>query len=178
MSSFLRLRSAYIVFSYFLISAIPFAALFLGMTVERPYQIITFELFGWLMLWSIMQRPKYFHWALLPVFLVVPIEIYLRLYYGQGISTHHLGIIAETSPKETLEFLGGKIWLLLIVFFVILAWWWSIFQILKQSEMFVWRHWSRWTGRPARAAPFGLEHVRTRRLEDHPEADAEHRPAV
>ena len=144
MPSLPRLRSIYIVLSYFLISSMPFAALFLGKTVEHPYQLMTFELFGWLALWSLMQRPKYFHWALLPVFLAVPIEIYLRVYYGQGISTHHLGIIVETSPKEALEFLGGKIWLLLVVAMAILGWWWSIFRLTKQNDSLIWRHWSRW----------------------------------
>ena len=146
MPSFLNVRSAYIVFSYFLISAIPFVALVMGNPVEHPYQIVTLELLGWLALWSIMQRPKYFHWALLPAFLLVPIEIYLRLYYGQGISTHHLGIIVETSPKEALEFLGGKIWLLLVVALAILSWWFSLFQLLRQNPILVWRHWSRWIG--------------------------------
>ena len=122
----------------------PFIAVLLGKPVEHPYQIITFELFGWLALWSVMQRPKYFHWTLLPVFLGVPIEIYLRLYYGQGISTHHLGIIAETSPKEALEFLGNKVWLLFLVALVILSWWFSIFRLLRRNQVLVWRHWSRW----------------------------------
>ncbi len=143
MPSLLRLSSLYIVISYFLISTIPFIALFLGKPVEHPFQIITFELFGWLTLWSVMQRPKYFHWALLPVFLAVPIEIYLRLYYGQGISTHHLGIIAETSPKEALEFLGNKVWLLLLIALLILSWWFSIFRLFQQNSVMVWHHWSR-----------------------------------
>jgi glucan phosphoethanolaminetransferase (alkaline phosphatase superfamily) len=144
MPSLSRLSSLYLVISYLLISLISFIAVLLGKPIEHPYQIITFELFGWLTLWSIMQRPKYFHWALLPVFLAVPIEIYLRLYYGQGISTHHLGIIAETSPKEALEFLGNKVWLLLFVALFIFSWWWSIFQLLKRNRVLEWRHWSRW----------------------------------
>jgi glucan phosphoethanolaminetransferase (alkaline phosphatase superfamily) len=130
--------------SYLAISLIPFVALFLGKSVEHHFQIVTFELFGWLALWAVMQQPKYFHWALLPAFLAVPIEIYLRVYYGQGISTHHLGIIAETSPKESLEFLGNKVWLLLVVALVMLGWWWSIFRSLTRNRILAWCHWSRW----------------------------------
>ena len=50
---------------------------------------------------------------MIPAFLALPAEVYLLTYYGQGISTHHLGIIAETSPKEAIDFLGKKVWLML-----------------------------------------------------------------
>jgi hypothetical protein len=60
----------------------------------------------------VLSRPAWFHWLLIPAFLALPTEIYLFIYYGQGISTHHLGIIAETSPKEAMEFLGRKVWLM------------------------------------------------------------------
>jgi hypothetical protein len=33
-------------------------------------------------------------------------------YYGQGISTDHLGIPSETSPRESLDFLGRQVWLM------------------------------------------------------------------
>lgn len=144
MSSFPSFTSLYVALSYLIISAIPFIALILGKPVEHPYQIITFELFGWLALWSVMQRPKYFHWALLPAFLAMPVEIYLRTYYGQGISTHHLGIIAETSPKEALEFLGNKVWLLIFIALAILSWWCSIALLLRRNHVLTWRHWTRW----------------------------------
>jgi hypothetical protein len=31
----------------------------------------------------------------------LPIELYLRTYYDQGISTHHLGVIAEEYQPQT-----------------------------------------------------------------------------
>jgi hypothetical protein len=63
--------------------------------------------FAWIAVWAVFKRPAYFHWLLLPAFVALPAELYLYLYYGQGISTHHLGIMAETSPLEALEFLGS-----------------------------------------------------------------------
>jgi hypothetical protein len=47
--------------------------------------------------------------ALLPPFITLPIELYLRSYYCRGISAHHLGIIIETSLREALDFFGDKI---------------------------------------------------------------------
>jgi len=78
---------------------------------------------GWMVLRATFRRPGRFHWLLLPASLAMPIELYLQSYYNQGISTHHLGIIAETSPKEAMEFLGGRVWLLLVVMAVLMAWW-------------------------------------------------------
>ena len=139
-----RITSIYIIVSYLLISLIPFVSFFSGKAIEHPYQILGLEIFGWLTLWSVMQSPRWFHWFLLPVFMAVPIEIYLRLYFEQGISTHHLGIIAETSPKETLEFLGNKVWLLLLIAFIIFAWWSSILYLARLTSSLDWRHKSRW----------------------------------
>ena len=80
------------------------------------------ERLAWLGVWAVFKRPAYFHWLLLPAFLALPVELYLYAFYGQGISTHHLGIIAETSPAEAMEFLGNKVWLLIGVFIGVLAW--------------------------------------------------------
>ncbi|MDO8771601.1 MAG: phosphoethanolamine transferase [Burkholderiaceae bacterium] len=136
--------SIYIVFSYVLVSSIPFISFLFGKTVERSYQIIALEIFGWLTLWSLFKSPRWFHWLLLPAFLAIPIEIYLRIYFGQGISTHHLGVIVETSPKEALEFLGNKILLLLIVAIAILTWWYSILFAARRAHALDWKHKSRW----------------------------------
>lgn len=103
-----------------------------------------YQALSWLVLWALFQRPRWFHYILLPAFLAIPIEIYLRLYYGQGISTHHLGIITETSPKEALEFLGNKVWLLLFIAIFTLLWWWSLLQAAKHETSLTWHHNSRW----------------------------------
>jgi glucan phosphoethanolaminetransferase (alkaline phosphatase superfamily) len=140
----LRPAPLYIVLSYLLISLTPFISIFLGKPVDQALELLVFEAMAWLGLWAVFRRPRWFHWLLLPVFFALPIEIYLRLYYGQGISTHHLGIIAETSPKEAVEFLGGKVWLLLFVSLAILAWWSSILFFARRTDALDWRHRSYW----------------------------------
>jgi hypothetical protein len=84
--------------------------------------VLGIELLGWITAWALFKRPAWFHALLLPAFLALPVELYLFAFYGQGISTHHLGIIAETSPAEALEFLGQKVWLLGAVLSGVLAW--------------------------------------------------------
>lgn len=134
----------YLLTSYVLISCLPFFDCFLGKSVAHASRILAYEAISWLLLWSIFQSPRWFHYLLLPAFLAIPVEIYLRLYFGQGISTHHLGIITETSPKEALEFLGHKVWLLLLIIITIVAWWWSLLRAAKAMPSLSWRHSSRW----------------------------------
>ncbi|MCU6435659.1 lipid A phosphoethanolamine transferase [Undibacterium sp. Jales W-56] len=140
----LQPAALFILVSYFLLSALPFFPILLGKPVEQAWHIITLELLTWLGVWSLCKRPRWFHWLLLPAFFAVPTELYLRLFFGQGISTHHLGIIAETSPKEALEFLGNKVWLLLIVLIAVVAWWWSLLALSKRTKTLDWTHSSRW----------------------------------
>lgn len=102
------------------------------------------EFVAWLTVWAIFKRPAWFHWLLLPAFLALPVELYLHTYYGQGISTHHLGIIAETSPKEALEFLGNKVWLLLVILLTVIAWWWLSWKAARRSRDLDWKDASRW----------------------------------
>lgn len=144
MPSLLRPGNIYIFVSYLLISALPFLPLAMGQPVAQPYHLIAMEVVAWAVLWAICKRPRWFHWLLLPAFLAVPMEVYLRMYFGQGISTHHLGIIAETSPKEALEFLGNKVWLLFGVSMTVIAWWWSIWRLARRGQTLSWDHYSRW----------------------------------
>lgn len=134
----------YLLVSYLFLSCVPFFNLLIGKPVEHPIRIIGYELICWLMLWNFFKSPRWFHWLLLPAFLAIPVEIYLRLYFGQGISTHHLGIITETSPKEALEFLGNKVWLLLGILVAIISWWWSLLRVAKLHPQLGWQHTSRW----------------------------------
>ncbi|MES2106861.1 MAG: phosphoethanolamine transferase [Pseudomonadota bacterium] len=144
MPSLLRPGTLYILISYLLISALPFLPLAMGQVLTHPYHLIVMEAVAWTLLWAVCKRPGWFHWLLLPAFFAVPTEIYLRMYFGQGISTHHLGIIAETSPKEALEFLGNKAWLLLFVSLAVVAWWWSILRLARHKHALSWNHYSRW----------------------------------
>jgi hypothetical protein len=61
-------------------------------------------------------------WACSSVLLALPVELYLYAFSGQGIPTHHLGILFETSPAEAIEFLVSKVWLLAGLFVGVLAW--------------------------------------------------------
>lgn len=144
MPALFRPASLYFLASYLLISSLPFFPLLLGQAVEKPFHLLAMETVSWLGFWALLQKPRWFHYLLLPVFLAVPTEIYLRLYFGQGISTHHLGIILETSPKEAMEFLGNKVWLLLLVAVAVTAWWWSLLRIALTHSHWHWTHRSRW----------------------------------
>jgi glucan phosphoethanolaminetransferase (alkaline phosphatase superfamily) len=122
MSVLLRPRNLFVVLSYVLLSCTPFMARLFGHPVAHPGAVLGIELVCWTGIWALFKRPAYFHWLLLPAFLAAPVELYLYAFYGQGISTHHLGIIFETSPAEAMEFLGSKVWLLIGVFIGVVAW--------------------------------------------------------
>ena len=144
MRSLLRPGNLFILFTYLLLSVVPFIPLlFSGQSVDSPWRVLLLELLVWMAVWVVFKRPALFHLFLLPAFLALPIELYLRAFYGQGISTHHLGIIAETSPKEATEFLGSKIWLLAFIMLSILAWWWGCWMAAWRTRDLDWRGKSR-----------------------------------
>ena len=134
----------FILFSYLALSAVPFLPLLLGKPVEQPWQLLGIECVAWVTVWALFKRPAYFHWLLIPAFLALPTEIYLFVFYGQGISTHHLGILAETSPQEALEFLGRKVWTMLAVMVGVAAWWVLTFRAARQTRGMDWHGGSRW----------------------------------
>src|SRR5215207_9664459 len=103
----LRPLNLYLLLTYLALSAIPFVPVLFGHGVARPWQVIGIEVLAWIGAWAVFRRPAWLHLLLLPAFLALPTEVYLFRFYGQGISTHHLGIIAETSPMEAMEFLGS-----------------------------------------------------------------------
>lgn len=144
MPALLRPVNLFILFTYLLLSAVPFIPLALGKTLNKPLQILGIEAISWISVWALFKKPSWFHYLLLPAFLALPIEIYLRLFYGQGISTHHLGIILETSPRESVEFLGSKIWLLLAVLIAVISWWWLSWKTTRNTRTFDWSGGSRW----------------------------------
>lgn len=139
-----RPATAYLVLTYALLSAMPFFPLLLGLPVTRPLQVLGVEVMAWIAAWALFKRPAWFHPLLLPAFLALPTELYLYTYYGQGISTHHLGIMAETSPLEAMEFLGSKAWLLVGVLLVVLAWWASCWRAAWKTRQLDWNDSSRW----------------------------------
>jgi len=148
MSRLLRPANLYLLLSYALLSSMPFAAKLLDLPGAQgggdPWQLLGAGVFAWIAAWALCKRPAWFHWALLPAFLALPTELYRLVYYGQGISTHHLGIIAETSPSEALEFLGGKAWLLGAVIIGVLLWFGSTWVAAWRTRDLDWNDRSRW----------------------------------
>jgi glucan phosphoethanolaminetransferase (alkaline phosphatase superfamily) len=140
----LRAGNLFVVITYLTLSAVPFISLFTNGKAIDPARIVAIEFVAWLTIWALFKRPAWFHWLLLPAFIALPVELYLHAYYDQGISTHHLGIIAETSPKEAMEFLGNKIWLLAAIAATVIAWWWLSWKAAMQSRDLDWTDTSRW----------------------------------
>lgn len=140
----LRPANLYLLLSYALLSCVPLAAPLMGVPGGDPWQLLGAGVFAWIAAWALFKRPAWFHWALLPAFLALPTELYLLTYYGQGISTHHLGIIAETSPSEALEFLGAKAWLLGAVLLAVLLWFGSTWVVAWRTRDLDWNDRSRW----------------------------------
>ena len=151
----LRPANLYLLLTYLALSAVPFVPMLLGKPLERPWQVLGVEFVGWVAAWAVFKRPAWFHWLLIPAFLALPTEVYLFTYYGQGISTHHLGIIAETSPKEALEFLGQKVWLMLAVMVGVIAWWVTSFRAARKTRDLDWSDPSRWVALGALALGAG-----------------------
>ena len=144
MRSLLRPAPVFLLATYLLLTAVPFLPTLLGRQAEHPWQMLGAALLAWAAVWAVLQRPAWFHWLLLPAFLALPTELYLFVFYGQGISTHHLGIIAETSPREAMEFLGRKVWLMGAVMLGVLLWWGATFYAARQSPQLAWRGRTRW----------------------------------
>jgi len=140
----LRPSHLFILISYLALSAVPFVPLLLGKPMEQPWQLAGMEVLAWIGVWALFKRPAYFHWLLIPAFLALPTEIYLFVFYGQGISTHHLGILAETSPREALEFLGQKVWTMVLVMIAVAVWWVLSFRAARQTRELDWHGGSRW----------------------------------
>ena len=140
----LRPRNLYVLLSYCVLSCMPFVPWLFGLPVAHPGQLAGIELVCWIGAWAFFKRPAYFHWMLLPAFLALPMELYLYAFYGQGISTHHLGIVFETSPAEAMEFLGSKVWLLAGVFIGVLAWFITSWIAAGRTRELDWNDMSRW----------------------------------
>ncbi|MEB0011550.1 phosphoethanolamine transferase [Glaciimonas sp. Cout2] len=139
----LRRNNLFVLITYLMLSLVPFAPWLFGQIVVRPGRVVAIEFIAWITVWGIFKRPAMFHWLLLPAFIALPVELYLRKFYGQGISTHHLGIIAETSPAEAIEFLGNKIWLLAFLLVVIILWWGLSWIAAIRTRDLDWRGGSR-----------------------------------
>jgi glucan phosphoethanolaminetransferase (alkaline phosphatase superfamily) len=151
-----RPANLYLLLTYLALSAVPFVPMLMGKPLDRPWQVLGVEFVAWAAAWAIFKRPAYFHWLLVPAFLALPTEVYLYTYYGQSISTHHLGIIAETSPRESLEFLGNTVWVMLAVMLAVLAWLATTFMAARRTRDLDWNDASRWVALAALVAGAGV----------------------
>lgn len=161
MRHLLRPATLPLLLTYLCLSAVPLVPALLGKPLARPWQVLGIELMAWLAVWAVFRRPARFHWLLLPAFLALPTELYLFTYYGQSISTHHLGIIAETSPMEAMEFLGSKVWLMLAVLVGAAGWWFATLRAARSTRALDWNDSSRWVALAAvvaGAAVWGYGH--------------------
>jgi len=137
-------RSAlFVIASYLLLSALPLLSVMLGRALTTPGLVLAGTLLSWLAMWAVFGRPALFHFLLLPAFIALPAEVYLQLYFGQGISSHHLGVIAETGPMEALEFLGNRIWLLAAALVLVVAWFVLIWRVVLRCADLDWHGPSR-----------------------------------
>ncbi len=156
MSLSLRPAKLFILITYALLSAVPFVPILLGKPWERPWQMLGLEGVAWIAVWAVFKRPAWFHWLLIPAFFALPTELYLFIFYGQPISTHHLGIIAETSPREAIEFLGQKVWLMGAVMIGVTAWWLLTWRLARQTRELDWDDSSRYVALGALALISGV----------------------
>ena len=124
--------------SYFLLSALPLLPMLSGRDIGDPALLTAATLFSWLAVWAVFKRPAYFHVLLLPAFLALPVEIYLQFYFGQSISVHHIGILAETSPGEALEFMGNRAWLMVGAISCAAAWFALTWRAAWQTRAMDW----------------------------------------
>ncbi len=138
-----RHTSAILILSYLLISLTPFLPWGFNRSIEHPFTLLLLLGYGWLSIWAVFGKPRYFHLLLLPLFVALPCEWYLQRFYAQGITPHHLGIMFETSPREALEFLGSMVFVLVIGLLAVLGWWWLGWRASATADL-SWRHWSRW----------------------------------
>lgn len=139
-----RFAGLFLALSYFALSLAPFFPLLFGHRVDNAIRIAGMEIVAWVALWSVFVRPRYFHLLLLPAFLALPVEIYLNAYFNQGISSHHLGIIVETSPREAIEFMGSRLWLATTVLSGAIMWWILCWRAAFRTDALDWRDDSRW----------------------------------
>jgi len=135
--------SRLILSSYVLLSALPLLPALLGRPPAAPAPVLGGTLLAWLAVWALFGRPALFHLLLFPAFLALPVEVYLQLYFGQGISSHHLGVIAETGPMEALEFVGGGLWLLVALLLLVCGWFMLVWRAALRNHELDWRGASR-----------------------------------
>lgn len=152
----LRPAPLFVASTYLILSATPVLPLLFGRNVPDVATILSMEVGAWIAIWALLGRPVWFHCLLIPSFFALPLELYLNMYFNQGVSTHHLGIIAETSPNEALEFLGDKVWLLGATLISVSAWWLASWKAVRRAQELHWSGPSRWVALTLLACGLGI----------------------
>jgi glucan phosphoethanolaminetransferase (alkaline phosphatase superfamily) len=130
-----RAASLFLVTTYLLLSLPPFIPMLYGrIDADWPVTLIM-ETATWFGLWILFRQPSRFHWLLLPAFLATPAELYLDIFYHQGISVHHLALVAETTPQEAWEFLNGRVFIAIACLLLVLAWWYAAWRAARQATL-------------------------------------------
>jgi glucan phosphoethanolaminetransferase (alkaline phosphatase superfamily) len=129
--------------SYALLSAVPFAPWLLGQPIKDTTWLVGIECLSWFTVWAVFKRPKYFHWLLLPAFLLLPADAYLYQNYGGGVSGFHLAMITETNFQETMEFLGPRLVPVLLATALVFGWWLLTYRAARRTEALDWKGPSR-----------------------------------
>jgi len=137
-------RTLFLLVTYLALSCVPWLPLLAGESVPHPDILAATEVLLWVLIWAVFGKPANFHWLLLPAFLILPMDIYLQLFFKQSLSVHQLGILAETNSVEALEFLGGRAWGMLAILAVVASWWVLSFIAARQAQHLTWRGSTRW----------------------------------
>lgn len=157
-----HIRTAFLLLTYLALSSVPWLPLLAGRTVPHSGLLAGTEVLLWILIWAVFGRPANFHWLLLPAFLVLPLDLYLQLFFKQSLSVHQLGILAETNSVEALEFLGDRVWGVAAILVAVAVWWVLSFIAARHTQGLAWRGSTRWAflvlaGSLAAAIAYGHE---------------------
>lgn len=145
---------------YAALSAVPFAPWLSGGAVAEPGRLLATQALAWLVVWAVFKRPRFFHWLLLPAFLLLPADAYLYKFYGEGVSTFHLSLVADSSALEMLEYLGSGVWPMLVLVLLGFSAWCAAAWATRSTQALDWTGASRkWTllALAASSALFAIE---------------------
>ena len=157
-----RFRQLFLLVSYLALSSPPFLPLLAGHDVPQAGRVLAAEVLLWAWVWALFGRPAHFQWLLIPAFLALPLELYFQIFFDQRLGAHQLGVLAETTSGEALEFMGRSAWGMLAVLAMVAAWWVLCFVAARHTDGLAWRGPTRWaflavTGALAAVTAHGYE---------------------
>jgi glucan phosphoethanolaminetransferase (alkaline phosphatase superfamily) len=136
-------KKVFILGSYLLLTLLPLVEMFSHGLFVVAVKMFAISCFSWMLIWAVFERPARFHWLLLPVFLLMPVDIVLRVAYGQSFSAHYLGVFFESGSAEAIDFLAGKFTLTVLSLLFFLCWWLLVFIATQSKSILAWTSRSR-----------------------------------